>query len=212
MGAGAGGSLSITSSTGTKIFPGLVTIASGATWNNSGDSPLTFRGGITNAGTFTAGNGIYTFDTNFQSLTGVFSIPNMTINGISLSNKNSLTVGSALNGTGIISQAINSSLTLSGTSFITSINAINAGNTVTYNGTSQNIKSAEYQNLTINQAGGTDATLGGNATVNDALTLTAGKLNTGVNVLTMATSASSIVGSGSSRFIVGNLEWFLPAR
>jgi len=39
-----------------------------------------------------AGTGIYTFDTNAQSLTGTFSIPNVTVTGITLTNNNTLTV------------------------------------------------------------------------------------------------------------------------
>jgi len=68
-----------------------------------------------------------------------------------------------------------------------------------------------YYNLTIAQSGVTDATLVGNTTINNTLTLTTGKINTGANVLTMATAAPNIVGANTSRFIVGNLEWSLPA-
>jgi len=101
VGGGASGSLTISSATGTKIFTGLVTINAGGTWTNTAaNSPVTFRGGITNSGTFNAGSGIHTFDTNAQALTGTLSIPSVTVTDITLTNNNTLTVTTALIGTG----------------------------------------------------------------------------------------------------------------
>ena len=58
VGGGTTGNLVIGNATGTKTFGGLVTVTSGATWNNSSNSSVTFKGGITKAGTFNAGTGI----------------------------------------------------------------------------------------------------------------------------------------------------------
>ena len=111
VGNGASGRLTISSATGTKTFVGLVTLNNGAIWTNTAaNSPVSFRGGITNSGTFNAGTGIHTFDTNNQALTGTFSISNVTVTGVTLTNNNTLTVPTALIGTGTLSQAETSTL------------------------------------------------------------------------------------------------------
>lgn len=156
----SGAELVIASSTGSKQFTGLVTVASGGTWNNSGNAAATFRGGITNSGIFTAGSGVHTFDTNDQQLTGTFSIPNVTVSGagIELTNNNNLTVSTALSGTGELTQATNATLNLGGSSSIATLNASNSGNTVNYNGSAdQTIKvpsSSQYVNLSFNGTAG----------------------------------------------------------
>ncbi|MBL7845817.1 MAG: hypothetical protein JNL40_00005, partial [Cyclobacteriaceae bacterium] len=174
--------------TGAQTFVGLVTVGAGSTWLNF-SAPVTFRGGITNNGTFTAGTSVHTFDTNTQSLTGTLSIPNVDVAGVTLINNNSLTVGTSLNGTGDFTQATGATLTLSGAVGINTLNAINSGNTVIYNGTGQSIFPTSYYNLTVNQAGGT-ATLGGTARVNNSLNLPAGNVDLGVNILTLAPGAT----------------------
>ncbi|MDZ4716659.1 MAG: PKD-like domain-containing protein, partial [Cytophagales bacterium] len=190
VGGGASGSLVVSSATGTKLFTGLVTVASGGTWNNSGNSNITFRGGITSGGTFTAGSGLHTFDTNTQSLTGTLSIPSVTVSGITLINNNSLTVNTALSGAGDFTQATGSSLILGGATTISTLNAINSGNTVSYNGSAQTIKAATYNNLTVNQAAAATAILGGDTGVNGVLTLSSGNLNLSGNVLTIGATGT----------------------
>ncbi len=212
VGSGSSGSFVFGAATGIKTFVGMVTLGSGSIWDNGINSDVFFQGGILRTlGTFTSGSGNYTFDTNSQSLSGVFSIPSVTVNGISLTNNYSLTVATALSGTGSITQSTNSSLVISGTSGIASINATNTGNTVSYNGLAQAINQGVFHNLIVNQSGGTNATLGGDITINNNLTLNAGRILTGVNVLKMASGASAILGATTTRFIVGNLEWALPA-
>ncbi|MDP4222828.1 MAG: hypothetical protein Q8868_05885, partial [Bacteroidota bacterium] len=180
IGAGTSGLLSISSATAAKTFTGLVTVAPGATWNNSGNSPVTIRGGITNNGTFTAGSGIYTFDTNAQALTGTLSIPSITVTTITLTNNNTLTVGTALSGTGGLTQAVNATLNLGGTSGITTLTATASGNTVNFTGASQSVNAASYYNLTIS---GSSASAAGNIVVAGTLALTSGVLSIGPNTL-----------------------------
>jgi hypothetical protein len=134
VGAGTSGNLTISSATGTKIFTGLVTINASATWNNSGNSAVTFRGGITSTPTFTGGNGVHTFDTNSQALTGTFSIPSINVTGVTLTNHNILTVATALNGTGELTNAATGSLHIdfTGAIGITTLTTTAVGNTVDY--------------------------------------------------------------------------------
>ena len=127
---------------------GLLTVNLGATWSNTLYT-VTFKGGITNSGTFTAGSGIQTFSTNAQALTGTISIPNITITGVTVTNNNTLTVSTALVGTGGLTQAVNASLVLGGTSAITTITAVNSNNTVEYSGAAQTVHDNTYVNLTL---------------------------------------------------------------
>ncbi len=170
VGGGATGSLVVSSATGAKTFVGLVTIANGATWNNSGNSALTFRGGITTTPTFTGGSGIHTFSTNPQTLTGTFSIPSMTVTTITLSNTNTVTVATDLTGTGTFVQGPSATLNIGGTSGITGLTATATGNTVNYTGgAGQTIKPVTYYDLGFSGAGLKTISTATTVTVNNNL-------------------------------------------
>ncbi len=177
VGGGSTGSLVINNVSGTKIFTGLVTVAAGATWNNSGNSAITFRGGITTSGAFTAGSGVQTFDTNAQNLTctaASLSLPNMTVTTITVTDKCTgiypLTVSTALSGTGGLTQDTNANLYIGGTSGITTLTASASGNTVNYSGTAQNVHNNSYQNLTLSGSG--NKTFAGATTIAGTLAIT----------------------------------------
>ncbi|HRG10548.1 MAG TPA: hypothetical protein PLJ08_18375, partial [Cyclobacteriaceae bacterium] len=125
------GTVSTNSTAGTKTFSGLVTIGVGGTWNETVNEAFTFQGGITNNGTFTAGTAVHTFNANSQVLTGTISIPSVTVTGaaVVLTNTNSLTVNTALSGTGRITQGAGATLNIGGTSGITNMTATASGNT-----------------------------------------------------------------------------------
>ncbi|MCD0464570.1 T9SS sorting signal type C domain-containing protein [Flavobacterium sp. ENC] len=148
------GSLIHSSNTGTKTYVGLVTIASGGVWNNSSNTGVIFRGGITNNGTFTSGSGVHTFNTNNQSVTGNFSIPKITVNGVSLTNisTNTLNVATALDGTGTLINQGTLNIAAS-TVLITTLTATATGNKVNYSGAAQTIKSTSYYDLTFTGSG-----------------------------------------------------------
>ncbi len=172
------GTLAHSSATGaTKRYIGLVTIASGGKWNNSGDASINFRGGLTNNGTFTSGAGTYTFDTANQNIggTNAISIVNLTVTGatIILTNNGTLTVTTALSGTGGLTQGTNATLNIGGTSGITTLTATANPNTVNYNGDTQTIKATTYHNLTL--SGNGTKTISSNVTVNNGtLTVNSG--------------------------------------
>jgi hypothetical protein len=120
------GTIIFNSTSGTEIFTGLVTVNSGGTWSNTANEAITFRGGITNGGgTFTAGTGIQTFDTNNQPLSGILAIPNASVTGINLTNSGTLNVSTALAGTGTLTN--NSTFNIGGSSSIS--NFANTGTT-----------------------------------------------------------------------------------
>jgi hypothetical protein len=154
VGSGTSGTLAISSATGAKLFTGLVTINSGGIWSNtSANSPVEFRGGINNSGTFNAGNGIYTFDTNAQALTGTITIPSVTVTTVTLTNNGTLTVGTALAGSGGLTNGAAGTLNIGGTSGITTLTATAAGNTVNYAGAAQTVKATIYVNLGLSGTG-----------------------------------------------------------
>jgi hypothetical protein len=221
VGAGASGTLTTSSSTGTKLFVGLVTISSGSTAFGAASCDATFRGGITtnHATTTTFGAGVMTFDTNPQSITnngtGLFTIPNVTVTGIILTNTcptaaRALSVTTALTGTGELAQAASAYLTIGGTSATISLTASATGNTVEYSSAAaaQTMAGLIYYNLTCSGAGQKD--FGASTTVaNDFnMTTTSGHvyLNLANNGRTLAvannfTDASTVGGL----FILQNL-------
>ena len=204
------GTISHTNVAGTKIFIGLITINASGIWNNNTvNAPISFRGGITNNGIFDSGTGIYTFNINNQVLTGTFTIPNVTVTGITLTNNGTLTVGTDLAGTGGLTQAVNATLDIGGTSGITTLTASNNGNTVNFSGAAQSIKGISYHNLTISGSG--NKTMLGNVSISGTLTLTAGTFTVGARTLTLngptiagtpanliTTAASSLVFGGTT--------------
>ena len=198
VGGGTSGSLSFaTSATGTKTFTGLVTINNGATWSNTINEGFFFQGGITNNGTFTAGTGIHTFNSNSQALTGTFTIPNVTVNGgaVVLTNTNTLTVGSALSGTGRITQGAGATLNIGGTSTITNMTATASGNTVNYTGAAQTVHNNAYENLGLSGSG-TKTLQVGTILIAGDLTLSGTASTTGVIGMTIGGDVT--IGSGTS--------------
>ncbi|WP_148115048.1 beta strand repeat-containing protein, partial [Chryseotalea sanaruensis] len=203
IGAGASGVLSITSSTGTKIFEGLVTISTNGFWNNAANESVTFRGGITNNGLFTTGSALQTFDTNNQALTGSFIIPSIGVNGIILTNNGSVEISNNLSGTGNFFQAVGATLNLRGATTIASLTASSAGNSVEYSGNDQDVFGTTYADLVLNQSAG-EASLGSDVVVEETLTLTSRNFNLAGYHLEFGALATAIAGGpfSSSKMII----------
>jgi len=207
VGDGASGNMTISSATGAKLFTGLVSVAAGGTWNNSANEDVAFRGGITNSGTFNSGTGVHTFNTNSQVLTGTFTIPSVTITGVTLTNNNSLTIATALIGTGGLTQAANADLYIGGTSGITTLTATNSNNTVIYNGGNQTVHSNNYNNITLSGSGtktlqtGT-TNIGGDFTVDGVATSAVIGLTIGGDVI--LNNAFNFTGGTYTHNVAGN--------
>ena len=194
IGGGSSGTLTITANGGTKTFNGLVTVNSGGTWDSSGGG-ATFHGGITNNGTFTAGSGMLLFDTNSQMLTGTFVIPNLRISGVALTNPTSLTVNTALSGTGVLNQGTNAVLNIGNTSNITILIASASGNLVNFTGNNQTINSNDYYHLNLS-GNGVNILHTGTTTIAGDFTLSGTVSTTGVTGITIGGSVN--IGSGTS--------------
>lgn len=192
------GTLGFTSATGTKTLTGAVTVNAGGAWSNTGNEGVTFRGGLTHDGaTFTAGTGVYLFDTASQNIGGssALSIPNITVTGVTLTNTGTLSVTTALSGTGGLTNAANRTLNLGGASAITTLTATANGNTVRYNGTgAQTVKSTDYFNLTVDKSAGTATSAAGTVNVAGALSVDAGILNLAGTTVAVA-GTTSITGT-----------------
>jgi len=191
-----------TLATGSKTFMGLITIDSGGTWNNSINAPITLRGGITNNGTFTAGTGVYTFNTNSQTLSGTLPIPRVTVTGVTLTNNGILTVGTALIGTGGLTQGSGTSiLNIGGTSAIGTLTASISGNTVNYTGAAQTINTtAIYHHLTLSGSGAKTLSIVA-TTINGNFTMAGTATTTGRAALTIGGNVT--IGIGTT-FASGN--------
>ena len=196
IGNGTSGTLNITSATAVKLFIGTVTINLGATWNNAINSACTFRGGISNSGTFTVGTGLQLFNTNSQTLSGISAIPNITVNSPTvLTLANSFSISTALSGSGTL-QMSSSTLSIQGTCSITTIDATtNTPNLVEYNGNSaQTILGETYYNLKINCSGYT-ATLGGTTVINGYLQIENGSTFDPAGQALTVNGATNVIGT-----------------
>jgi len=232
VGDGTSGTITIGSYNGTKIFTGLLTISSGGTWDNSVNSPVTFRGGITNNGTFTPGSAYtYTFDTNAQSLNGTINMAGSTVvvTGINLTNYGTLTFGSALNGTGTLTNSSTGNLNIEGSGYI-NITTLNNQGTFTITSTGGfgtaaatftntgtiNLNGSGYLTGMTNNAGGTvnftnaSHTIGtfNNATSTSVLNISALITSaSAINTLTTTTTGNTVNYSGSGAQTVKNVTY-----
>jgi hypothetical protein len=196
---GAGAKLTINPSGGTLVFNGLVTVNSGGSWLNQGNTPVEFHRGITNNGTFIAGSGQQTFNINNQALTGNFIIDKASISVITLTNNNQLEITNALTGNGNLVQSGSSSIlniNFPGVVGLTGIlNASAAGNTVNYkNGSAQTVVGVNYSNLTLS-GGGTKTLQSGTTNITGNLTLSGTTSTTAVGNLTISGNVKTDAGT-----------------
>ncbi|MBV5282676.1 MAG: hypothetical protein JZU53_09630 [Paludibacter sp.] len=216
------GTLTIGAYNGTKIFKGLLLVNSGGTWNNSGNSPITFQGGITNNGTFTSGSGPYTFETNAQSLTGNINLTGAETNfNANVTNNGNLTLTAKVSGSGALINASTGTLNLASYTDITTLsnqgvmnmtgtNGINTSNftntgTINFNGTGYiaNITNNAGGTVNINavQNIGTINNAAGTSVLNiNALTYT-------INTLTATAADNTVNYSGAGDQAIKNVPY-----
>jgi hypothetical protein len=213
------GALNIGATSGTKRFTGLVTINAGGSWNNSANSTVNFRGGITNNAAFTSGTGLQTFDSNAQSLSGNITINSVAVNSIVLTNNGVFTVSTALSGTGTLTNTSGATLSIGGTSSIAnfnnagtaSIGGIGAISTTTANfintGTLNLGGTGTITGITNNASGTVNLASSGiigtfnNATASSVLQITAASPN--ITNLTATTAGNTVNYNGTAQTIKG---------
>ncbi len=193
---------------GTKTFIGLVTINSGGTWTNPINESFTFRGGITNNGTFNSGTGTSTFNTNNQAING--SSPLVFGSTVSISGTITITNNTTVNITGNLTGSLSSSTwfnaansVLNAGNAVLSIGTLNAStnsNTVNYTKAgNQTVKATTYHHLTLSTSG--TKTLTGLSTVNGNLT-SSGTVNA-QTATNLTIGGNFTIGSGTTITIPG---------
>lgn len=203
-----GGKALFSSALTTNVGTGGITILSTGDITGTGAGTLTTSGGLTLNGTITnTAFNIRTIGTAGQTISGTGSIARLDISA-NTTNNAALTITTALSSTtaSTLTQGTSGTLTYTGTTAVApTLDASASGNTFTYNGAAQTIKSATYHNLIISGSG--TKTLGGATTVNNNLTVNAGSLATSTyqitgssttGILTLAASTNLYVGLNSS--------------
>ncbi len=197
--------LTIANTSGNNVFTfgsytinGVLSISNGCTMSLNGHNLL---------GSFTtSGTGTLTTSTTSASVlpTGKTYTFNVLYSSASSQTIVAGTYNGTLNGNGGNRILSNTGTITIGADFVPGSGTYtNTGSTVSFSGTSaQTIPALTFNNLTINNNAG--VSLGGNVTVNDALTLTNGNISLAANNLTLG-SAATIVGTPSaSKYIIVN--------
>ncbi len=202
------GTLTENNTAGTNTFAALITINPGGTWNTTVAENFIIQGGIENNGTFTSGNGTYTFNTNNQEITGsnpLFIAANVTVTGVTITNNITVTIGGTFSGTGGWINASGSYLRLNGTTLsIATFDASAGDNIVSYGRAgSQTILASTYHHLLTDSTGtytaGSGITVNGNILVNKGtLNCTATITASAGSLLTLAANATLTLGVNSS--------------
>lgn len=211
------GTLNFDNNGSTNTFNDIL-VNAGGSWNVTAGADFTINGDITHNGTSWVGCNANGCDYTLTSTTGIISgsgtynLSDIIINGAgSYTNTSTLTVTDRITGTGAFINDTAGALTYSGnnsagTNFdITSFTASATGNTVTYaRAGDQQLRATtdadnNYHNLVISTTlAGQDATLAGNITVDNQLTLTIGDVILSTNRLTIADGATISGGNADS--------------
>ena len=198
------GTLTTTATTGMTIG-GNVTIGAGTIFNASAFTHI-IKGNLSNAGTFNAGTSTITMGGTVPQ-----TISAITFNNLSIAN---------INGVSMLGDVtINSSLALTSGSFFIGAHTLNLTGAVVSSGgsivggttsnmvvggagASTTLPSVTLNNLNLNRAAG--ISLGGDITVDGALAITNGTLNTGASTVILGTGGTLSEVAGQP--IVGNVK------
>jgi fibronectin-binding autotransporter adhesin len=188
----------------TNVGNGGITINVGGNITGTFAGILTTSGGLVINATLTSTTvTIKTITTAGQAISGTGTLAKLDISANTTNNGNitvTTTLGSTILST--LTQGAAATLTYNGATAITpTLDASAAGNTVTYGGSMQTVRSATYVNLTI--SGSSTKTLGGAITVNGNLIVSAGSLYTSTFLITGNASGVFTLAAGTT-FYIGN--------
>jgi len=139
-----------------------------------------------------------------RHFTGTLSIPSVTVTDITLTNNNTLTVTTALVGTGGLTNVGTLNIGYAGPPTITTLDASAIGNTVNYNRTgTQTVMGINYYNLTLS---GTSAKTTTGATVNGILSIE----GTATATAAPTYGAAATLRYNTSTARTAGVEWITP--
>ena len=174
VGGGTSGALYF-SLANNMYFVGLVTINARANWTENAAITPWFSNGIINNGSFTANTGAHFFQTNDQTISGIFTM-SVQVNSINLTNNGTLTANTLYStGNGSLINAANSTLNINygGGIGLTLIATAN-GNTVNYEyAGAQTIFGTNYYNLILSGGSYSKYFSPGTTFINGTLTISA---------------------------------------
>jgi hypothetical protein len=190
----SGGTLTL-GGTAAKTFIGDVSVNAIGNWTETGIAAIYFAGNLDNSGnSFTALSGLHTFTGTGKTIGGFNTnlIANVAVTG-TYTNDGVLNIGTALSGTGGLTNGISKTLYLGGTCTISSFTANAWDNTVNYNGNAQTVFPTAYYNLTLSGTG--IPTLAGVTTIGNNFTLSGAVTTTTVTALNVANNLTIGVGN-----------------
>ena len=217
-GSGTSGTLTISSTSGTKTFTGAVTVYYNGTWNNSGNVAVTLTNGLTNNGTFTTGTNITTIGGAFSN-SGTFTTGTGTVafNGTTTMIESATTTFYNVSITGTLT-APNATINVSGATWANTGTFTAGTGTVAFTGTgTQTISgTTSFYNLTDQTPSATlKFTSGTTQTILSGGTLTlAGNTTSGNSTFLTVTSSSgssvaniTFAGTPNASITNCNISW-----
>lgn len=134
------------------VYNNLTTSGSGT---KTGSGIITVNGSLTNqAGIVFSGMSTLDLKGTTQNNSGTISTSNLSVGpGATLTNDGTLTVSTALSGSGTVSQGANAVINIGGIADITTLNASISGNTINYTGAGQTVIPITYYHLLLSGSG-----------------------------------------------------------
>jgi len=203
VGSTINGTISFDDISGNISFLSDLTISSTGAFTTTVTRSFNFSGNLNNNGSFTAGNGTYTFIGNksISSTTGGYTFFDVVISSGTRINNTTVTINNSLTGAGTFRQAVGSVLNIQNSINLTGFIANTAINTVNYNPSSNiNLQKGFYYHLNLNS--NVIYNLNAATTISGDFRINAGIVNLNANITGNATGVLLL--NGSAELNIGN--------